>query len=126
MIIDGTKDGGKKKKEKGAGVGKGGVPAEYGRKKKQQQTLEKKRGDVTTQIRDNSDFISLSPIGVVGNRSIKAYQYGGTRQAHATKRNQNEILTSPLLEGKKKKKKKKQSSSGSKGELMDFLSSLND
>ena len=64
---------------------------------------------VETQIHDNSDYISLSSIG------------GGI----TGKRKHNDEHTSPLLlAGKKKKKKKKPVEK--KGDLMDFLSSLND
>ena len=65
---------------------------------------------IETQIRANSDYISLSSIG------------GGI----SGKRKHAEEHTPPLLLAGKKKKKKKKPVEKKKGDLMDFLSSLND
>jgi hypothetical protein len=64
------------------------------------------RKTVASQIRDNTDFISLASFG----------------SANQTKRTTN---NTPLLQTGKKKKKKKQEPK-KKSDLMDFLSSLND
>ena len=64
------------------------------------------RKTVASQIRDNTDFISLA-------------SFGSTNQAKRTNNDK------PLLQTGKKKKKKTQESK-KKSDLMDFLSSLND
>ena len=71
-----------------------------------------------SQIKDNSDYISLSSIsGVTAKDNSKGNNNTG-------KRKQNDDV-SLLLSGKKKKKKKK-APEKKKSDLMDFLSSLND
>lgn len=90
-----------------------------------------KRKTVASQIHDNTDFISLSPLGGgSGKKSANAndqqQQHDG-RQVNTGERKQNtpeDAFISPLLSSKKKKKKKK--AEPKKGDLMDFLSSLND
>ena len=64
------------------------------------------RKTVASQIRDNTDFISLA-------------SFGSTNQAKRTNNDK------PLLQTGKKKKKKTQEPK-KKSNLMDFLSSLND
>ena len=81
-------------------------------------------------IRDNADFVSLSSASKgarVEKKSTKELRHPGGKQDPSGKRHHredSEAFTSPLLSGKKKKKKKK--SDANKGQLMEFLSSLND
>ena len=84
--------------------------------------------DVSTQIRDNTDFISLDSIkmsdgiAVVGmGRDARTRKQGGDING------QNEIVSPILvLQGGRKKKKKKRPETTKTSALMDFLSSLND
>ena len=83
-----------------------------------QQHTNNEKKNVISQIKDNSDYISLSSIGGV---TAKDNSKGNNNTG---KRKQNDDV-SPLLSGKKKKKKKK-APEKKKSDLMDFLSSLND
>lgn len=108
----------------------GGNKASQGKKKNQGSQSEKRtERSVTSQIHDNTDFISLSGNSTAqGTKSV-----GQKRTLHgkpmAGKRKQQDVISepfnSPLLGGKKKKKKKKAEPKKG-GNLMDFLSSLND
>ena len=71
---------------------------------------ESKMNTIGTQIRDNTDFISLA-------------SFGKSKQQATKKRSMKN--NAPLLQVGKKKKKK-QEPKGKKSSLMDFLSSLND
>ena len=71
---------------------------------------ERKMNTIGTQIRDNTDFISLA-------------SFGKSKQQATKKRPMKN--DAPLLQVGKKKKKK-QEPKGKKSSLMDFLSSLND
>ncbi len=84
------------------------------------------KADVSSQIRDNTDFISLdsermsSGIAVVGmGRDARTRKQGGDVDG------QNGIVSPLLLLGKNKKKKKRPETTKTSA-LMDFLSSLND
>ena len=81
----------------------------------QQQHNNNEKKNVISQIKDNSDYISLSSIGGVTLNS----------QGNNTGERKQKDDVSPLLSGKKKKKKKK-APEKKKSDLMDFLSSLND
>ncbi len=76
-------------------------------------------------IDESSDFIPLDNLDRVGTRDHRPVD---ERQVVARKRPQDEgeAFLSPLLMGKKKKKKKKKPETAKKGDLMDFLSKLND
>ncbi|KAL9178705.1 hypothetical protein ACHAXT_003836 [Thalassiosira profunda] len=121
---------GTKKKRKGIDVKpdkKTGARDGAGQKKQKAKQPEKRpeKETVASQIRDNTDYISLASFGEgakLGEK--KPPQHKG--QAHSAKRKQDvpDVLASPLLGGKKKKRKKKPEAK--KGALMDFLSSLND
>jgi len=83
----------------------------------QQQHNNKEKKNVISQIKDNSDYISLSSVGGITAKD-------NSKGNNAGKRKQNDDV-SLLLSGKKKKKKKK-APEKKKSDLMDFLSSLND
>ena len=99
-------------------------------RKRDSKTKHDIRGEKKTlasQIRDNTDYISLTSLGGgAAKKSGKQHQRHDSEQAHGKKIGQGDTdaFTSPLLGGKKKKKKKKPEAK--KGDLMDFLSSLND
>lgn len=73
--------------------------------------------DVSSQIRDNTDFISL---GSTRGSGI------GAGDARKRKQGGDDAIISPLLLGGKKKKKKQTETPKKGSDLMDFLSSLND
>ena len=83
-----------------------------------QQHANNEKKNVISQLKDNSDYISLSSIGGGSKDNSKESNNSGKRK----KQNDD---ASPLLSGKKKKKKKKEPEK-KKSDLMDFLSSLND
>jgi len=83
-----------------------------------QQHTNNEKKNVISQIKDNSDYISLSSIG--GGVTAKDNSKGSNNTG---KRKHDDV--SLLLSGKKKKKKKK-APEKKKSDLMDFLSSLND
>lgn len=83
----------------------------------------------TSRMVDDSDFISLSDI-----KRDEASELPSNRQCRSNderqvtgkrKQDEGDPFLSPLLMGKKKKKKKKPEMA-KRGDLMDFLSSLND
>jgi len=82
----------------------------------QQQHNNKEKKNVISQIKDNSDYISLSSVGGITAKD-------NSKGNNAGKRKHEDV--SSLLSGKKKKKKKK-APEKKKSDLMDFLSSLND
>lgn len=75
--------------------------------------------DISSQIRDNTDFISLDSTrgksGIAVGTDDRKRKQGG-----------DDAIISPLLLGGKKKKKKKPETPKKGSDLMDFLSSLND
>mmetsp|Transcript_17402 Transcript_17402/g.29490 ORF Transcript_17402/g.29490 Transcript_17402/m.29490 type:complete len:316 (+) Transcript_17402:154-1101(+) len=73
--------------------------------------VERKPNTIGTQIRDNTDFISLA-------------SFGKSKQQATKKRTMKN--DAPLLQVGKKKKKKQEPKSKTSSSLMDFLSSLND
>jgi|SaaInl74LU_5_DNA_1037368.scaffolds.fasta_scaffold09906_4 hypothetical protein len=73
--------------------------------------VERKPNTIGTQIRDNTDFISLA-------------SFGKSKQQATKKRPMKN--DAPLLQVGKKKKKKQEPKSKKSSSLMDFLSSLND
>jgi hypothetical protein len=79
---------------------------------------------------DDSDFISLNSIGGDGASTFpsKQHQHRPDERQGAGKRklDEKDSFVSPLLVGKKKKKKTKKPELEKRGDLMNFLSSLND
>jgi hypothetical protein len=81
-----------------------------------------KKADVESRVRDeSSDFISLEGGKLLNS---KRQQRPDERQGMGKRKHDENSLVSPLLAGKKKKKKKPEIAK--RGDLMDFLSSLND
>lgn len=118
---------GTKRKRKGAAVKKkpknGGGEAVSRAEQKQSEI---KVESIASQIRDNSDFISLGPFGDAWKSPVKQQQPHGNQVQSGKKKSYEDAgaFASPLNSGKKKKRRKK--SETKKGHLMDFLSSLND
>jgi hypothetical protein len=85
------------------------------------------KSNVASRICDDSGFISLSSLGNGASELPSKHQHQPDERQGAGKRKRDDIdsFVSPLLMGKKKKKKKKPVME-TKGNLMDFLSSLND
>ena len=81
---------------------------------------------VSSQIRDNTDYISLD--STIKGRSGGVSVLVGSTNPQKRKLDRNDVNgNSPLLlQGGKKKKKKKPETKTKTGALMDFLSSLND
>ena len=79
----------------------------------------------SSQIRDNTDYISLDSTIKSSSGGI-AVLVGGNSQKRKLDRNEVNGNSPLLLKGGKKKKKKKPETKTKTGALMDFLSSLND
>ncbi len=79
---------------------------------------------VSSQIRDNTDYISLD--SKIKSSSDGMVLVGGNSQKRKLDRNEVNGNSPLLLQGGKKKKKKKPETKTKTGALMDFLSSLND
>ena len=81
-----------------------------------------KKANVESRARDESDFISLESGKLITSK--RQQQRSDERQGTGKRKHDENSFVSPLLACKKKKKKKPKIAK--RGDLMDFLSSLND
>ena len=81
-----------------------------------------KKANLESRARDESDFISLESDKLITSK--RQQQRSDERQGTGKRKHDENSFVSPLLACKKKKKKKPKIAK--RGDLMDFLSSLND